>query len=215
MKKRNMKKQQQKLSGKKLTNKVTLIKKEKKMASRPVMRQVCDIVNKLEQGNHFTIDRFMEYLAEDHKSEIKITTVRQVLALATREGYLTSERVAGYKKICYIKLHKIPEKEMSKLITYKRVPVKKQKEEPISNIVSAVADSKSKSMNVLISTLKDMENVMDIQDKKVTELKTKIGELFDENTALRSQLRILNAKTERMSDGQYKIDTKKFYDNLE
>lgn len=189
------------------------ISKPKKQ-KRPMMWQLCDILNNLKKGDHFTIDRFMEYLSENKKVGIKTSLAKKVLSKAASEGYLTTEKVPGYKKVCYIKLHNIPEDNMKKISTSHIHPVQEQVKEPISNLESIIVDSKIKIVNISVSVLKDMENVIGIQHEKNLELKKKIGEVLDENVALKTQISILTAKTETLSECQYKIDTDKFY-NLE
>jgi regulator of replication initiation timing len=60
--------------------------------------------------------------------------------------------------------------------------------------------------------VKDMEDLIKEQHERVTELKQKLAEMFDENSTLVTQNKILNERVTNQVD--FDIDLSKYQDNL-
>ncbi len=77
-----------------------------------------------------------------------------------------------------------------------------------------VIDDKLK-VNVSFKLVKDMENLIKDQDKRVSELKQNLGKVFDENSTLTTQNKILNQRVAKQTEVDFDMDLSKYQDNLQ
>jgi len=186
---------------------------------RPILKRMADLLNTYLPNSKFIIDEFIKSFADANKGEKAAKgTAAVFLGRAVKHGYIISELIPKSGRtgpnVEYVKILNIPEKEMTNVtrhITDKSVDLrKKRKEEPI---VTQFIDDKVK-INVSLKLVKDMENLIKKQHKRVTELRLKLAEMFDENSTLATQNRILNERVTHHQE-DFDIDLSKYQDNLQ
>jgi hypothetical protein len=174
---------------------------------------MADLLNTYLPNSKFTIDEFIKSFEDSHRGEnVSKGTAGVFLGRAGRQGYITTELIPksfksgkGGPKVKYVKILNIAEKEMTNIT--KNVVAKK--EEPI---VTESIDDKAK-VNVPYKLVNDMKILIQKQDERVLELKQKLGEMFDENSTLITQNKILNQRVTHQVD--FDMDLSKYQDNLQ
>ncbi len=186
--------------------------------SRPVLKRMGDLLNTYIPNSKFTLDEFIRTFPDANKGEKAAKgTTAVFLGRAVKHGYVIRELIPKSGRsgpnINYVKILNIPEKEMRNVTghtTDKSVDLrKKRKVEPI---VPEFIDDKVK-VNVPYKLVKDMEDLIQQQHERVTELKKELAEMFDENKNLVTQNQILNKRA--IQEVDFNIDLSKYQDNLQ
>ena len=141
--------------------------------SRPIMRKMCDLINRMPIDYSFTMGQFSQLYKDDNRGFAAAEgTVRVFLSRVVHQGYVLSEQIPGKKRsgahVTYTKILHIPEVKMTQLTRHPKEKLpdlrKKRSETPMTE-----KQESGEQVNSI-----DVFKTLEAQHKKILELKEEL-----------------------------------------
>jgi DNA-binding transcriptional regulator GbsR (MarR family) len=178
---------------------------------KSIQEEIIDLLNV--SAIPLTTKQISNYFGFSHRGVS--TALSKMLATGTAKKYIKKTKggwnpcytcdLSGIDVTSLYKIIKSDIKDIKSISRPKTINIKDR------SIVTESIDDKIK-VNVPFKLVKDMEDLIKEQHERVTELKQKLAEMFDENSTLVTQNKILNERVTNQVD--FDIDLSKYQDNL-